>query len=304
MASPAASRIGRLTAETYGLAQGSILVVVQPARRARTQVAQRHGADRRPEQVGPAAPDRAAHRPHLPAPALPHHELEHALAIETACLERAGPAVIEPDTGDQPLELAVRRRRRHRHPVSLAHPETRVRHAVCQVAVGGEQQKAAAVDVEAAHGTSPGIGSMRSITVRRRRGSRRVVTTPAGLCIASVTATAAPMSAPSTRTRSAPGETVHPTCPTWPLTVTRPAAISSSAPRLEATPRRERNRLRRSGAAALTPAPGRARPDLPARHPPAPPEDPRCSPDRRSAGSGASYRRAGAGQGCPAWRSR
>src|SRR4029077_6777140 len=84
-------------------------------------------------------------------------------------------------------------------------------------------------------------------------GSRAVVTTPAGLCRSTYRSRCWVTPSPSTSTRSCAPTTVF-SCPGSPLTVTRPALISSSARLREATPARERNAfnriLRRYGGAA------------------------------------------------------
>src|SRR5947199_5197908 len=99
-----------------------------------------------------------------------------------------------------------------------------------------------------------GSAGTRPTTVGRPCGSRAVVTTPAGLCRRTYLSRWRATSFPSTSTLSRAPTTVL-GCPGSPLTVTRPALISSSARRREATPARARNAfsriLRRYGGAAL-----------------------------------------------------
>ena len=97
---------------------------------------------------------------------------------ERSRAECSGRSILELDADGQLLELlggdgAVERRH-----VTLRDAVARMRDRVREIAVGGDHEQPTAVGVEPADGTSPGTGSMRSITVRRWYGSLRVVTTP------------------------------------------------------------------------------------------------------------------------------
>ena len=79
----------------------------------------------------------------------------------------------------------------------------------------------------------------RSTTVGRPFGSRAVVIVPRGLFSSTWRSACFPTSRPSTRTTLVPSTKVL-SSPARPSTVTRPALISSSAPRREASPARAR----------------------------------------------------------------
>src|SRR2546421_11711201 len=103
-------------------------------------------------------------------------------------------------------------------------------------------------------GTTGGSSGLSSPPVGRPCGSGAVVTTPAGLWRRTYLSRCPVTSSPSTSTRSCAPTTVL-SCPSLPLTVTRPALINSPALLREATPARARNAfrriLRRYGRAAL-----------------------------------------------------
>src|SRR5205823_9527584 len=93
-------------------------------------------------------------------------------------------------------------------------------------------------------GTTRTGWSTRSTTVGRPCGSWAVVTTPAGLYSRTYVSGCRSRGRPSSSTRS-PRPTWVFSCAASPLTVTRPALISSSALRREATPARASHALRR-----------------------------------------------------------
>ena len=86
-------------------------------------------------------------------------------------------------------------------------------------------------------GTTRASWSTSSTTVGRPPGSRAVVTTPAGLWRSTYASRCFVTGLPSTSTTSSP-ETNVLSWPGSPFTVTRPATISSSALRRDATPAR------------------------------------------------------------------
>ena len=94
-------------------------------------------------------------------------------------------------------------------------------------------------------GTTRASCATRPTTVGRPCGSLAVVTTPAGLCRRTYASACLSTRRPSTSTTSRAPTTVL-SSPGSPFTRTRPALMSSSAPRREATPARARNELRRT----------------------------------------------------------
>jgi hypothetical protein len=79
-------------------------------------------------------------------------------------------------------------------------------------------------------------------TTGRPSGSETAVMYPAGLCNMTVTGASGRRPTPSTKTRSVPGRTRVPGVRTTsPFTWTRPAAISASHCRRDATPARAKN---------------------------------------------------------------
>ena len=128
----------------------------------------------------------------------------------------------------------------HVHLVDLLDAVARMREPVRERAVVREQQRAGRVGVEPAD---------RDDALRARRRARRPSAAPAGrwrssrsppACSGARRRAAAPRRAPRRPRPDRPRSTKVFSCPGSPLTVTRPALISSSAPRRDATPARAR----------------------------------------------------------------
>ena len=102
-------------------------------------------------------PDRLAHAAHLAVAALVDRDAQEA-GVEQRDLGRRGEAVVELDALAQAAERAAVRLALDLDEVLLVDAEARVREAVGEVAVVGEQQQALGVGVEPADREHPGLG--------------------------------------------------------------------------------------------------------------------------------------------------
>ena len=129
--------------------------------------------------------DRLAHAPDLALAALVDRELEH-VGPQLAHLGGRRAAVVELDAVAQRAQRAVGDRAPPtRATVGLGHLVARVREAVGELAVVGQQDQAGRVGVEAADRVEARPGARtRSTTVGRPWVSLAVETTPAGLLTA------------------------------------------------------------------------------------------------------------------------
>ena len=166
------------------------------------------------------------------------HDRVLAPSCEHAGARRRGAAVLQLDALPQPLEVGRRPARRARPPRTPSRRRSADGRAGARGAPSFVSSSAPVVSASSRPtGTTRSGWATRPTTVGRPCGSRAVVTTPAGLCSRTWASGSGASGLPSSSTRS-PVRTIVASSATCPLTPTRPARISSSAPRRDATPAR------------------------------------------------------------------
>src|SRR6188472_4171166 len=138
-----------------GGAQALELVRAHAPVRALGQVAERERAEGHPAQCPDRVADGGAHPPHLALAALVERELELVLAGQVDG-GRRGPPVVELDTVAERAQRALADRpAADARAVALRDLEARVREAVRELAVVGEQDQAGRVGVESSDRVQP-----------------------------------------------------------------------------------------------------------------------------------------------------
>ena len=129
-------------------------------------------------------PDGLAHTPHLAVAAFADRELELVAGAAPAARARGGGrAVLQLHPTAQCAQGALGDGRvRDAHAVGLGDFVARMREAIGERAVVGEQDQAAAVGVEAPTGYRRRRSGISSTTVGRPPGSCAVLSVPTGLC--------------------------------------------------------------------------------------------------------------------------
>ncbi len=136
--------------------------------------------------------DRVAHLAHLTIAALANHDLEQRLRAPDATastrstlhLGRKRAPAFERDAAAQPLEIPLVGHALDQRLVRALQLVARMRHALGELAVVGEDDQALGLEVEPPDRIEVPVDAglrQRSTTVVRRCGSDRVLTTPRGL---------------------------------------------------------------------------------------------------------------------------